>query len=476
MAESNGFSMNQFKKDNPDLNAGDEQAFAFEDVIGNIEEDTQNSMVDSQEAEATGSEESEEEGDRVVQVQDSDEVDDKPSSESEAPSLMPESQTPAEDDLIGEHADLFMWDDEAQTYLPKDEAAARAIAVLGDDLDIQRFDPDTGEYTQMEYSLVNREMLARQTPKLTPKESDSEAEEIVTGRRRAVHEQEGEQGKISLYQPADAADALVNGAVGLACKVVGSVYGALKVGLKKGGEDLARAFEKWEASREERYSETPTEQADDISQAVQAASLDDEGEVPQSTPQPGSISEKLKASQNDGQQWVEDHTATLRAGILENMSALSETLELDKADRAFSTPDELEQYIDSLSQEKKDRVRSLQENIKSSINEAKTSADEWINGGGPKSFSALHEDDPVLADKARTKMKREYDEIAQEGKSQNEKLWDLLKVDDQGGKTLGEMFGTFGESIKRMFHTAFSKLALRASVGDANTHHAPTAG
>ena len=492
MAESNGFSMNQFKSENPDLNAEDPSLW-IDDILSldkeekteapsqeNADEPSQGASSANDEPSGEDAKEEEVDPDEERRRNDSAQGEEEGEGNSalvDEESSEAESETPEEEDLIGEHADLFVWDDEEQAYLPKDEESARAIAALGDNLDIQRFDPDTGTHTQMEYSLLNREMVQRRLPRPeNPGDEEGEEDKLDTASERADQASGRTQGQQGGDMHKDGIEQLVESSVLGACFAIKTVASGLWSLGEAAANKFASVTEDWKRRSQEEVAESPKTQAEDLTSAVQAASLNDEDEVSVTDTQTANVSEKLKATAAKSQAWVDDHMSELRSGVLDPLNSLSNTLDLDSAEVRPSTTEELEQYIAELPAEKKEQVETFRSKIKSTLDQAKSSADEWINGGGPASLAALHEDDPQLASKARSKLQREYERFSEEGEDQNGDLWKMLSVDGKKDQPLGEMVQNFGSSIKRMFQNAFSNLAFRASVAEQKSQNGPSLG
>jgi hypothetical protein len=386
------------------------------------------------------------------------------------------SDAPEQEDLIGEHAGLFTWDEESESYLPKDEESARAIAALGDDLDVQRLDPETGTHAQMEYSLLNREMLPRKTPRLMPDEDAApKEEEAQYFNARQANEQGG--GKKPLQENRDSADFLVNSVTSAACRAIDAGLTILKHGFSKAAEAISEAATNYRNNREQRVSEVPGDQANDISSAVQAESLDDEDEVTETQPQPGAIGEKLKASAGKNTSWVDEHVAGLREGVVGSLASMSKVLDLEGMEQPPETSEELESHIQSLPEEEREQVEGMRSKISSTIDQARESANEWITGNGPRSFSALYEQDPKAASEAKKDLESQYEDVQEKAEKDNKKLWDLLELDSSKGASIGDSMKGLFDGIKASFQNMFDKLVFRASAAQQpETEQAPGLG
>jgi len=374
----------------------------------------------------------------------------------------PEAE-PEKPELIGDHADLFEYNEETGEYEPKDDDAALQIQTLGENLDIRRLDQKAGAYMPMTYNLWRKAFTPVQgmpadgpSTKGTKGESpEAEAPDEGRAEKRTV--------KRSDIESTSATDSLVDSAVYAATRGLDVVWAQVEKAARLGGrltmdgaKGIVNAVSEYRNSEKADKKERPAPQAqamaDDIEKDIAGnPDLDEANEVSAKAPPKGAVTDKLKQQQDSNSGWAEKHTQALRDGVLGSMATVSAALALDEAESKPSTPDEMEAYIQKLPEDRKQQVEDARAKIAETLDSAKRGVESWVGGKGPKSLIGLNDTSPEEAAAAQKHLNDMYDEIQGKGKEDKNNLWDTLKIGEEGvplSQAFGNVFKGLGDALK----------------------------
>lgn len=354
--------------------------------------------------------------------------------------------------LFGEDADLLMWDEEQQAFVPVDDDALAALQAKGEAVDLYQTRPGSKGLEKL--SWVNGMLQSNDSPQNLKSKLEKLAQENEALKKGATP---GEAGNPD------------------SGKGAGEMLGKALIGAGTTGKNTLTAcrdtIKKWKADRAALTEDIQNNTAEQVAQRQEAGEgmgpedLDDEGEVASSTKglNADSIQKAAETMRENTQKFKQDFDQRrdqFRSSMNTNLETIFQAMGYgDPMKAKASSLQEFEDQLSTLPERKQEKVRGAIEAIQSESSNFKQYIEE--KGDSPDAAKADVEDQEAFA-KSVSEVK---DDPAKEV---DKKYRDMLENIGIGGFSIKEGLNNMFQSLSNLVN----RVAERASLMKNNLSQA----